>query len=89
MQLITGLNGFWKGLTFGDDMEFLICFPHVRFLELKQVTSCQITHPVLKLRTHLLILFTAPGIFFQVVLIIYFWLFLFSIPEIANTKETE
>jgi len=28
-----------------------------------------------------LILFTAPGIFLQVVLILYFWLFLFSIPS--------
>jgi hypothetical protein len=28
-----------------------------------------------------LILFTAPGIFLQVVLILYFWLFLFSIPR--------
>ena len=28
-----------------------------------------------------LILFTAPGIFLQVVLIIYFWLLLFSVPD--------
>ncbi len=28
-----------------------------------------------------LILFTAPGIFLQVVLIIYFWLILFSVPD--------
>jgi len=28
-----------------------------------------------------LILFTAPGIFLQVVLIIYFWLTLFSVPD--------
>ncbi len=28
-----------------------------------------------------LILFTAPGIFLQLVLIIYFWLLLFSIPD--------
>lgn len=31
--------------------------------------------------TPVLILFTAPGIFLQVVLIIYFWLFLFSLPD--------
>ncbi|TET24608.1 MAG: hypothetical protein E3J73_07900 [Candidatus Bathyarchaeum sp.] len=28
-----------------------------------------------------LILFTAPGIFLQIVLIIYFWLLLFSVPD--------
>jgi len=32
-----------------------------------------------------LILFTAPGIFLQVVLIIYFWLFLFSLPDKSPT----
>jgi hypothetical protein len=32
-----------------------------------------------------LILFTAPGIFLQVVLIIFFWLFLFSIPSKPQT----
>jgi len=32
-----------------------------------------------------LILFTVPGIFLQVVLIIYFWLFLFSLPSKSPT----
>lgn len=36
-----------------------------------------------------LILFTAPGIFLQVVLIIYFWLFLFSLPKSPIFKKSK